>query len=111
MAGTVSQSVLSTQLVQVLANVLSPSGYDPTGDVVQFAFTLETYPQTSPSAWYTGSWVTFPGPAYWAQCLVGPLAPESGGVSLVLGLYQIWVKITASPEVPVIQAGFLQITP
>ena len=61
-----SQSVLSTQYVQVPVTVTSPSGsYDPTGDTVQFAFTPATYPVTEPSAWLSGSWATFPGPAYW----------------------------------------------
>ena len=47
-----SQSVLSTQYVQVPVTVTSPSGsYNPTGDTVQFAFTPVTYPVTEPSAW------------------------------------------------------------
>ena len=105
---TISQSVLSTNLVQVLVTIKSPSGYDPTGDTVQFAFTALTYPETSPAVWYAGSWVTFPGPAYWAQCLVGP---ANGGVSLTAGTWQGWVKITDSPAVPVEQPFILQITP
>jgi hypothetical protein len=105
---TLSQSVLSTTYVQVGITVLSPSGYDPTGDVVQFAFTPATYPETSPSVWYIGSWATFPGPSYWAQCLVGP---ANDGVSLAIGTYQAWVKIIDSPEVPVIQQLVLEITP
>jgi hypothetical protein len=108
MAGTITQSSLSTQMVQVLITIQSPAGYDLTSDAVQFAFVPETYPQTSPSVWYSGSWETFPGPQYWAQCLVGP---ASGGVPLAIGLWQVWVTITDNPEVPVIQPCFLQITP
>jgi len=108
MAGKLSQSVLSTNQIQVLITIASPAGYDPTSDAVQFAFTLESYPETSPSVWYTGSWAVFPGPAYWAQCLVGP---ANSGVSLAQGLYQVWVKITDNPEVPVFQPCFLEITP
>jgi hypothetical protein len=105
---TVTQSVLSTQYVQVQVTVRSPAAYDPTADTVQFAFTPLTYPVTEPSGWATGSWATFPGPAYWAQCLVGPGA---GGTALSIGTYQGWVKITDNPEVPVMQPFTLQITP
>jgi hypothetical protein len=104
------QSVLSTQYVRTLISVQAPSPYDPTGDTVQFAFTASTYPMTSPAEedWNAGSWVTFPGPAYWAQCLVGP---ANSAVSLVLGTYQVWVMITDDPEVPVLAPFLLQITP
>jgi hypothetical protein len=105
-----SQSVLSTQFFQVPIRVWSPSGYNPTSDPVQFAFTPLTYPETSPTSgsWVTGSWVTFPGPAYWAQALVGP---ANGGTALPLGTYQVWVKITDSSAVPVLQPCLLKITP
>ena len=105
---TISQSVLSTNLVQVPITIKSPAGYDPTGDAVQFAFPPLTYPPTSPVTWFTGSWVTFPGPVYWAQCLVGP---ANGGAPLAQGQYQAWVKITDNPEIPVLQPFVLEITP
>ena len=105
---TISQSVLSTNYVQVPITIKAPAGYDPTGDVVQFAFTVLSYPTIEPSIWYTGNWVTFPGPAYWAQCLVGP---ANGGVALAIGTYQGWTKVTDSPAVPVEQSFLLQITP
>lgn len=107
---TVTQSVLSTQLVQIQITVRSPSSYDPTGDAVAMAFTPQTYPETSPTSgsWVTGSWATFPGPAYWAQALVGP---ANGGTALSLGTYQVWVRITDDPEVPVLQPCLLTITP
>jgi hypothetical protein len=108
MSITVTQSVLSTQMVQVQIAISSPDNYDPTANTVQFAFTPETYPETSPVTWYSASWITFPGPQYWAQCLVGP---ANDGVELAIGLYQVWVKITDSPEVPVLQQVYLQITP
>lgn len=105
---TVTQSSLSTDYLQVL---LSPSdGSDPTYSNIEFAFTLETYPETQPTEddWVTGSWAMAPGPRYWAQCLVGP---ENGGVALSIGLYQVWVKVLANPPVPVLQQVYLQITP
>ena len=105
---TVAQSVLSTNYLQILITTKAPAGYNPTGDTVAMAFTPLTYPETSPTSWLTGSWVTFPGPAYWAQALVGP-AP--GGTALSIGTYQTWVRITDSPEVPVLQPCLLTITP
>jgi hypothetical protein len=106
---TISQSVLSTNYVQVPITIQSPDAYDPSGDVVQFAFTEFSYPVIEPVTWYTDqcSWATFPGPAYWAQCLVGP---ANGGVSLAIGTYTGWVKITDSSAVPVSQTFLLKIT-
>ena len=105
---TISQSVLSTNYVQVPVTIWSPSNYNPVSDVVQFAFTALSYPTIEPSVWYTGSWVTFAGPAYWAQVLVGPV---NGGVSLAIGTYQGWTRITDGPAVPVTQSFLLKITP
>lgn len=104
---TLTQSVLSTQPVQALIGVQWPGGYDPTGDEVQWAFPPDTYPQTQPVTWYTGSWVTFPGPAYWAQCLIGP---ANGGVALAAGRYQSRIMITDNPEVPVLYGPVIEIT-
>jgi hypothetical protein len=103
-----SQSVLSTQYIQVPVTVRSASPYNPSGDAVQFAFVPVTYPQAAPSVWYTGSWSVFPGPVYWAQILVGP---ANGGVALAAGSYEAWLKITDSPEIPVLQPFILTITP
>jgi len=105
---TISQSVLSTNYIQVPVTIQSPGAYDPSTDVVQFAFPPSTYPPTSPGTWYTGSWAVFPGPVYWAQCLVGP---ANGGVSLAIGRYQGAVKITDSDAVPVEYPFLLVITP
>ena len=107
---SLSQSSLSTQFLQILVTTKYPATYDPTADPVQMAFTPQTYPPTSPTSayWVTGSWVTFPGPAYWAQALVGP---ANGGTALSIGTYQVWLKVTDSPEVPVLQPCLLTITP
>jgi hypothetical protein len=109
---TLTQSVLSTQFIQIQVTARSgtATSYDPTGDTVAMAFTPLTYPETSPASgsWVTGSWQTFPGPAYWAEALVGP---ANGGTALALGTYQVWVKVTDSPEVPVLQPCLLTITP
>jgi len=100
----IRQSTLSLQYVT--AQITVQAG-NPTADTVQFAFTTAgADPQ--PSDWKTGSWATvtgLPTGVYVAQCLVGP----SGAVQLTAGTYQVWVKITDSPEIPVLQAGTLQI--
>jgi len=108
---TLTQSALSTQYQQTLIAVTSVDGdYDPTSDTVSWAFTNATaYPQNPPSDddWTDGSWVTYPNSQYWAQILVGP---ANDGVSLAVGLWQSYLKITDDPEVPVLQPFLLQIT-
>lgn len=102
-----SQSALSLQYVQVqvLASVLGVS-YDPTADVVQFAFTLNGI---QPATWYDGAWASMTALAnggYIAQCLVGP----GGTATLTRGTYTTWIKVTDNPEIPVIAVGQLAIT-
>jgi hypothetical protein len=108
---SVTISHLSTQYVLIpVAATKNGSTYNPTSDTVQFAFApTPTYvPQNAD--WVSGSWVTnssnllYP---YSAQCLVGP-----GGTitTLTLGTYQIYIKISDSPETPVLVAGQLVIT-
>jgi hypothetical protein len=101
----IQQSSLSLQYVPVQITVQVGV---PTGDTVQFAFTTGgADPQAGD--WKTASWATnitgLPNGVYIAQCLVGP----GGAVQLAAGTYQIWVKITDNPEVPVLKGGTLQI--
>jgi hypothetical protein len=83
--------------------------YNPTADVVEMAFTPAST-STQPVTWYTGSWdSTDPVPgtsSYTALCLIGP----GGTTTLTAGTWQVWVRITDSPEQPVIPAGQLRIT-
>jgi len=98
-------SSLSTQLVQVpIQATYEGAPYNPTSDVVQFAFVQgPAYPAT----WFTGSWQTTVQGNYLAQCLIGP----SGGVTVLTpATYYVWVQITDNPEVPVLTAGSLRIT-
>jgi hypothetical protein len=106
---TLSQSVLSTQYIQVLVAVAGASGYSPASDPVAFAFTnANAYPAAEPSQWHAGSWAAYPGGQYWAQVLIGP---ANGGIALATGTWQAWLKITDDPEVPVLQPLVLRITP
>lgn len=41
-----------------------------------------------------------------AKLLIGP----GGTLELTDGTYRVWVRVTASPEVPVIRSGLLRIT-
>jgi hypothetical protein len=108
---TLTQSALSTEFVQVLVSVTSTNAYDPTSDSVSFAFTSAgAFPAVQPGDgdWNAGVWVTYPGPLYYAQVLIGP---ENGGVVLSEGRWQAWLRVTDSPAVPVRQPFVLQITP
>ena len=107
---TLTQSSLSTQYVQVLVRATAAIPYDPSRDLVAFAFTnARAFPAQVPGDgdWNPGTWDVWPGPLYYAQILVGP---ANGGVVLSTGTWQSWVKISDSPEIPVLQPFLLQIT-
>ena len=104
-----SISTLSTVYIQV--PVYNTEGIDPTGDTVNFAFVgpfnttsqAADNPPTSSTTWYTGTWDS--GTPYTARVLVG-----SGGVTtLAVGAYQVYVRVTDSPEVPVLWSGPIQV--
>lgn len=103
------QSISSLSLEYVLVAVtatINGANYNPTVDAVQFAFTPIG---TNPTTWYSGSWDTGPVPGtatYNAKCLVGP----GGTVTLATGQYNVWIRITDSPEIPARNTGQLAIT-
>lgn len=73
---------------------------------VQVAFTAETTPVSGD--WKAAAWetdATTDPDTYYARCLVGP----AGTVTLAAGFYSVWVKVTDSPEIPVLLAGRLQV--
>lgn len=82
--------------------------YDPTADTVEFAF-VGKEGLSDETVWYDGLWETRGGttthPKYFALCLVGP----GGTVELDAGSYEIWVKITDNPEIPIECAGILEV--
>jgi hypothetical protein len=99
----------SRQYVQAHVDVtVSGEPYDPTADLVEFAFTVVG---GRPATWYTGGWdgtVPIPGSnAYRAQVLVGP---GSTGPTLTPGRYTVWLRITDNPEQPVMSVGQLAVT-
>lgn len=106
----ITQSALSLEFVPVaITATAAGQPVNPTGDLVEFAFTTATA-KPAPGDWKTGTWDGTqprpPGNAYIAHCLVGP----GGTVELPTGRYTMWVRVTDNPEVPVIPFGRLYIT-
>lgn len=92
-------STLTLQYVKVPVTAeVSGAAIDPTGDAVQMAFPVRGVKPVT-NDWKTASWETMDG-TYLARCLVGP----GGTVTLGVGLYDVHVKITDSPEIVVDQA-------
>lgn len=75
--------------------------YNPTADTLKFSLPTKG---SQPSTWVDGEWETV-GRDYFAMVLVGP-----GGVNLTAGDYDVYVKITDSPEVPVRKLDFVRVT-
>ena len=105
-----SMSHLSLQyyLVPVAATRLGVP-YNPTGDTVQFAFMPTPTQVPGNTDWVSGSWDTSSASMlypYSCKCLVGP----AGTITLGIGNYVVYVKITDSPEIPVFTAGQLGIS-
>ena len=96
---------LSTEYVPYQVDVKKQGQvYDPTGDAVSFAFTM-VGSGVDPTNWASGIWESYNG-IFSALGLVGP----NGGTVLGVGVYDVWVKITDSPEVPVRKVGQLTVT-
>ena len=99
-------SALSLEYVKVQVTALeNGTAIDPTTDIVSMAFPVTNVVPVS-GDWKSASWETTPTGAYYARCLVGP----GGTVTLAAGRYDIWIRVSDSPEVPVKQAGQLLIT-
>ena len=104
-------STLSTEYIRVPVKARR-SGLpdDPTGDTVEFGLTPKPAVNAAdqynePTTWFTGSWDT-EGTKYLAKITVGPtgtLVPAEADT------YQVWVKVTSSPEIPVMYAGDLEV--
>jgi hypothetical protein len=77
--------------------------YDPTHDVVEFAFTATD--DLDNAVWFTGDWETTDHGKYFARCLVGP----DGDAELDPGVFKVWVRVTDNPEIPVRFAGNVKV--
>lgn len=101
------QSSLSTEYVKVPVSVLVNGQYvDISSDAVQMAFPVRGVDPIT-GDWKTAIWESVDSTTYAACCLVGPVG---GTIQLAKGAYDVWVKVTDSPEVPAKKAGFLRIT-
>lgn len=104
---TFTISHLSTEYILIPISVnKAGAAYNPTGDVVDFAFMPNAVQQPGVSDWVSGAWdvdtsnIIYP---YNAKCLVGP----TGTITLGTGTYTIYVKILDNPETPVLVVGQL----
>ena len=105
------QSAASLQYLRchVSAAVNGNIAYNPTVDPVYFGFVATSAGTTAtvPASWTLGSWETdtIAGQtAYVAKILVGPggaFVPAAGTS------WYVWVKVTDSPEVPILMVGTL----
>ncbi len=103
MSVSISDLQISSQSRQyVRVPISDANGHDPTSDMVAMAFPT---PGMEPSIYISGDWATLAG-IYYARCLVGP----GGAVQLDPGFYEVFVKITDNPEIPVLNAGLLEVT-
>lgn len=96
-------SHLSTEYIRapVIATEAG-AAVNPTSDTVEMAFPAEG---EAPADWVAASWETA-GTIHFARCHVGP---DGGDIELDAGLYDVYVKITDSPEVPVKKSGLLEV--
>lgn len=73
---------------------------DPTSPALPVEMALPRAGVT-PSAWWTAAWEADGRGGWRARLLAGP----GGTVTLPAGTYDVWVRVTSSPEVPVAQSA------
>jgi hypothetical protein len=91
--------------VPVSVTALNGGSYNPTSDAVQMAFMPQVTQVPQVSDWQAANWQSVPSnilEPYSVYCLVGP----GGTIQLGIGTYVIYVKITDSPEIPVLIASY-----
>jgi hypothetical protein len=101
---SISQLSLQYVAIPVKATLLTGASDNPTSDPVYMAFMPQATQVPQLSDWKTAIWATRPSDIlnpYAAACLVGP----GGTITLTVGTYVIYVKVTDNPEVPVLQAS------
>lgn len=105
----------SIEYLRVPVAILDATGTpaDPTGITVHVGFS--TSADTTPSTWHVATWETSEqvgvdvgyrhvATAYKARVLVG-----AGAADLAVGTWAVFVKLTDSPETPIMLAGQLAI--
>lgn len=76
--------------------------YNPTSDNVEFACPVAG---GTPTVWVDGVWEEVEG-SFFALGLIGP----GTGMALSAGEYDVYIRITDSPEIPVKKVDRLKIT-
>lgn len=101
-------SALSLEYVRVRVQATNAgAAVDPSGDTVVMAFPVAGTAPVS-GDWKTAGWetdTTTSPDTYYARCLVGP----AGTIALAAGVYDVWVKVTDSPETPAMKSGRLEV--
>lgn len=99
---TLPRETLELLKTTVTADV-SPAG------TPQFAFTV---PGDRPVTWVDGAWDddAVQIGALFERVALTPLIGPGGEVTLTPGDYQVWIRNTDTPEIPVEQFGLLTIT-
>lgn len=93
-------SVLSTVYVTVPVTATRAGvALDITADVVEWAFPARGAP---PAVWTVGDWA-----AGSARILIGPLSTTP----LAVGTYDVWLRVTDTPERLVLWCGTVEVTP
>ena len=107
--GGVSVLTLPTTTVEYVkipvTSIVNGVFLDPTSDPVDLAF-LATFDKPDTGDWHTGTWTAGGGGLYYARCLIGP---GSGVGALTAGTWQVWLRLTATPETVVRLVGQIEI--
>jgi hypothetical protein len=80
-----------------------PPDANPSVDLVEFAF-IPTDDDPVSGDWMTGTWFTT-ATRLVARILIGP----GGVVTLTPNVYRVWVRVSATPERVVAEAGRMQV--
>jgi hypothetical protein len=98
-------SHLSLEYVKIpVAAVINGVAYDPHADVIKVAFTARGVDPVV-GDWIAGSWESDGAGGWQARVLVGP----SGDTQLAAGIWDVWLKVIDSPEVPVRKVGVVEV--
>jgi hypothetical protein len=95
-------SALSREFVRVA--IESDPEVDPTSDPVALAVIAASSAPVE-ADWINGTWETDSDTVY-ARLEVGPGTTRG---ALTANVYDVWVKITDNPEVPVLRAGSIDV--
>ena len=74
-------------------------------ETIQMAFVQAAQP--SSGDWKAAAWGSVTPTGAWAHILIGP---ASASLTLTAGTWQVWVKATSTPEIPVMRSGEIEIT-